>query len=304
MKKYFKASVFILFAFLFLFCNIKKESESDNDTIIEGTVTILVDETLKPIIEDQVQVFESLYNAKISIDAKPEAEIIQSLAKDSSRIAILSRTLTKEELRFFENKKIVPKIKPFAKDAIALIANKNNKDTLIALLDVVNFVQNKNESKIKGLVFDNPNSSTSRYIRELPGVESFPEENIFSFKTNEEVIKYVSENDGIVGVVGVNYLFQPMPSMKQYVDKVNVLNVKKGVDANYFSPTQNNITEGTYPLARDLYIINCQGYAGLGMGFTAFVTGDVGQRIVLKSGLVPVKFPPRKIRIRKKINND
>jgi hypothetical protein len=36
---------------------------------------------------------------------------------------------------------------------------------------------------------------------------------------------------------------------------------------------QNNIAEGTYPLARDLYIINCQGYSGLGMGFPSFVAG-------------------------------
>jgi hypothetical protein len=27
------------------------------------------------------------------------------------------------------------------------------------------------------------------------------------------------------------------------------------------------IAEGKYPLARDLYIVNCQGYSGLGMGF-------------------------------------
>jgi hypothetical protein len=32
----------------------------------EGNVTILVDETLKPIIDDQVAVFESRYDAKIN----------------------------------------------------------------------------------------------------------------------------------------------------------------------------------------------------------------------------------------------
>jgi phosphate transport system substrate-binding protein len=42
-------------------------------------------------------------------------------------------------------------------------------------------------------------------------------------------------------------------------------------------PSQNNLAEGTYPLARDLYIINCQGYSGLGMGFASFVAGDIGQ---------------------------
>jgi phosphate transport system substrate-binding protein len=37
----------------------------------------------------------------------------------------------------------------FATDAIAFIANKNNKDTLIALKDVVNFIQGKSVPSIK-----------------------------------------------------------------------------------------------------------------------------------------------------------
>lgn len=304
MTKYFKIVSVVFFSALFVMCAKKGESKPENDTMLEGTTTILVDETLKPIIEDQVQIFESRYNAKITIVAKSEAEVIQSLVNDTSRIAILSRSLSKEELKFFEKKKITPKIRVFAKDAIALITNKNTKDTLIALQDVIDFIQKKNTSKIKGLVFDNPNSSTKRYFSELVGTKNLSNEGIFSFNTNDEVIKYVAQNDGIIGVVGINTIFEPIPSMKQYVNKINVLDVKNIKGTTYFSPTQNNIAEGTYPLARDLYIVNCQGYAGLGMGFTSFVTSDVGQRIVLKSGLVPATFPSRKILVRKEINND
>jgi phosphate transport system substrate-binding protein len=46
----------------------------------------------------------------------------------------------------------------------------------------------------KRLSFDNPNSSTVRYINDLAGVKN-PYEGCF-FKTNEDVIKYVSENEG------------------------------------------------------------------------------------------------------------
>jgi phosphate transport system substrate-binding protein len=76
----------------------------------------------------------------------------------------------------------------------------------------------------------------------------------------------------------------------------------KGLEAtNYYAPTQNNLAEGTYPLTRDLYLINCQGFSGLGMGFASFIAGDIGQRIVLKSGLLPVQMPGRNIIIRKEI---
>jgi phosphate transport system substrate-binding protein len=108
----------------------------------------------------------------------------------------------------------------------------------------------------------------------------------------------------MIGVVGVNWLSQPNPDMNQFVKEINILSVKSLKDSNYYSPTQNNIAEGKYPLARDLYIINCQGYSGLGMGFASFIAGDIGQRIVLKSGLLPTKIPGRKINIRKEISND
>jgi phosphate transport system substrate-binding protein len=57
-------------------------------------------------------------------------------------------------------------------------------------------------------------------------------------------------------------------------------------------------------LARDLYIINGQGSAGLGMGFASFIAGDIGQRIILKSGLLPVRIPGRKLQIRTGIDNN
>ncbi|MBP6757998.1 MAG: substrate-binding domain-containing protein, partial [Flavobacterium sp.] len=183
-------------------------------------------------------------------------------------------------------------------------SNKRNNDTLIDLKQVIGFMQGKTSSKIKGLVFDNPNSSTVRYMNTLAGIKSIPETGVYSFKTNDEVIKFVAQNDGMIGVLGLNWLTQPLPEMQQYVDQVNVLNVKGISGQNYYAPTQNNIAEGKYPLARDLYIVNGQGYSGLGMGFASFVAGDIGQRIILKSGLMPVRVPGRKIIIRNKISNE
>ncbi len=302
MRNVTRLSGLILSILFFTACN--KSYNANQETILKGNATILVDETLQPIMEDQIEVFESRYEAKINLDAKSENEVIQSLVKDTSSIAVLSRKLNDDEMKVFAARKIIPKITPIAIDAIAFISNGQSKDTLVALSDVLDFMKGKSESKIKGLVFDNPNSSTVRYMNHLAGLSSIPEKGVFSFGTNNEVIKFVSENEGMIGVVGLNWLSQPTPEMQHYVDKVNLLNVKGLKDSNYYAPDQNNIAEGKYPLARDLYIINCQGYSGLGMGFASFVAGDIGQRIILKSGLLPVKVPPRKLVIRKEITND
>ena len=294
----------IFISLLFIMCNQKEQKKADKESILKGSTTIFVDETLSPIMEDQVAVFESNYEAKVKLVSKSESETLISLFKQKSAIAVLTRNLTNEENKIFEQKKITPKITKFATDAIAFISNKSTKDTLIDLKNVVEFMQGKPSSSIRGLVFDNPNSSTVRYMNSLARIQSIPEKGVYSFKTNDEVIKFVAQNKGMIGVVGVNWLFQPMPEMKKFVDMVNVLSVKGLTGENYYAPSQNNIAEGKYPLARDLYIINGQGYSGLGMGFASFVAGDIGQRIILKSGLLPVRIPGRRINVRHGVYNE
>lgn len=297
-----KLCAVVISLFLVISCN--KSTDVNQETILKGNATLHVDATLMPIMEDQVQIFESRYDATIKMNVQSEAEVIQSLVKDTSSIAVLSRKLNADEMKIFANRKIIPKTTPFALDAVALITNSNSSDTLVAIKDVVNFMKGEFSSKIKGLVFDNPNSSTVRYMNKLAGLTSIPQKGVFSFGTNNEVIKFVSQNKGMIGVVGLNWLTQPTPEMQQYVDKVSALSVQGYNQDDFYAPNQNNIAEGKYILARELYIVNCQGFSGLGMGFASFVAGDIGQRIILKSGLLPYKVPPRKLSIRKQISND
>ena len=302
MNSTFKLIVAYCVLFLAISCN--KSADATQETILKGNATLLVDATLMPVMEDQVQIFESRYEATIKMNAQSETEVIQSLVKDTSSIAVLSRKLNADEMKIFANRKIIPKITPIAIDAVALITNKNSNDTLVDIRDVIDFMNGNPSPKIKGLVFDNPNSSTVRYMNTLAGLTSIPQKGVFSFGTNNEVIKFVSQNEGMIGVVGLNWLTQPRPEMQPYVDKVAVLSVKGNNQNDFYAPDQNNIAEGKYPLSRELYIVNCQGFSGLGMGFASFVAGDIGQRIILKSGLLPYKVPPRKLSIRNQISND
>jgi phosphate transport system substrate-binding protein len=293
---------FTLLTLLFFFsCQKKNEGI---DTITEGKATIYVDESILPIIEDEVAVFEAEYNAKLHLVAKSENEIINDLFNDTARIVILTRTLSARELKVIQSKKINAKTRSFATDAVAFIKSKTSKDTLIALQDVIDFLNGKSLPNIKGLVFDNANSSTARYISELSGLQVNNQKNVFSFKTNEEVLQYVAKNNGMVGVIGINWIFQPPLDLQETVDNVNVLGVKGVNKSEYVFPTQDNLAQGKYPLARRLYLVNCQGYPGLGMGFNSFLIGERGQRIILKSGLVPEQIPTRKISIRNTVTKD
>lgn len=287
----------ILMSVSFIFFSCKKNEVTNEESIIKGKATIYVDETITPIVEDEVMVFESKYDAKFSLISKSESEVLNSLFNKEAKIAVVARNLTEEELNIFKRYKIVPKITKFATDGIAFVGSKSSRDTLISLKDVIGFMKGERTSNIKGLVFDNPNSSTVSYMNNLAGLKGLPDKDIYSFKTNNEVLKFVSENNEMVGIVGVNWLSQPDTLMNSVIKNINILNVKGLNREGFYAPSQNNLAEGTYPLVRDLYLVNCQGSSGLGMGFASFIAGDVGQRIVLKSGLLPYKIPPRRLNI-------
>jgi phosphate transport system substrate-binding protein len=301
MKKY---SVVLFIAFFAVTAFIISCNNSNNqETILKGKVAILVDESIQPIVEDVQAVFESKYDATLTLLPKSEKEAILDLANDKAKVIVLSRRLNAEENKLFQQKKIIPRATVFATDAIAFIKNKATNDTIIALSDVIDFMKGK-KNAIKGLVFDNPNSSTVRYMDSLAGISEIPKEGVFSFNTNDEVIRYVEKNPGMIGIVGMNWLSQPKPTSQKIVDNLIVLSVKNTNGKEYVYPSQENIATKAYPLARDLFIINCQGYEGLGMGFSSFISGEIGQRIILKSGLAPIRVPSRKIITRSQIEKE
>jgi phosphate transport system substrate-binding protein len=299
--KIFFASV--LAATAFVSCKKDKEGKTEiEETLTSGKTTIMVDNTIQPVAEDVIAVFHSVYDrAHITQINATETDLVNALLKDSVSVVVLPRMLTAEESVYFKQRAIEPHITQFASDAIAFITNKTAKDTVVNLEEVLKVLKGQSSDKVKKLIFDNPNSSTVKYLLKLAGVDKVPTQNVYSLKTNDEVIRYVHDTPGAIGIVGVNWLSEPSQKMTKYVSGITVLavdNVKidKGVK-KYYMPTQSNIATGSYPLTRKLYVLNYSNRDGLGMGFATYIGAFEGQRIVLKSGLLPVEMPSREVNI-------
>ena len=297
MRKIF-LSAFALF-FVALAC---KQANADSETILSGNLDLLVDETLSPLIEDEVAVFESEYRGRVKLVVLPEKELVLRLVNDTSAVAIMARNLTENERKIFDKRKIIPKVTPFGRDAVVFLRNANNRDSLLSLREMAKFMRGE-ESAIKGIVLDNPNSGTLSKLMEATGVDTIPTANVYSFKTTAEAIRYVSQNDGMVGVVAMNHISQPTASTQAALESISILSVQPVNGGEYIYPSQDALAAGKYPLARDLFVVNCQGYSGLGVGVASFIAGEKGQRIMLKSGLLPIRIPGRNIIIRNEIQN-
>ena len=281
------------------------------DTPTSGNITIGVDESFQPIIESQVNTFESIYKyAQINPHYKPEGAVIEDLINDSTQIAVLSRELTPQEQAVFDQRKIIPRVTKIAIDAVTLIVNNDNPDSLLTM-DQVKDIFSGNIKSWKDLnsesnlgditiVFDNNNSSTSRYVRDSLTADNKLPQNTFAANSHKALIDYVSENKNALGVMGVNWISDFDDStVVGFLNRIKVIGISKDPNPvtteSYYQPYQAYIAQGAYPLRRFLYIVSTEGRAGLGTGFVSFVAGDKGQRIILKSGLVPATMPVRVI---------
>jgi phosphate transport system substrate-binding protein len=292
-------------AFVFS-CKKEAGNTTANETMVAGKTTILVDNTIQPIVEDILAVYHHVYDrATISQVNKSESEIVKLLLDGSAAVAVLPRKLTAQEEASFKSKNMRADATEIGTDAIALIANKRAADTVVNLEEIIKVLQGKPSAKVKQLVFDDAGSSTIQHLLKVAGVASVPASNVYALKSNEEVIKFVHDNNGAIGVIGLNWVVQAPQSLTKYVENVQVLgvdNVKKDKTAKvYYKPSQSNIATGSYPLTRKLYVLNYQGKIGLGMGFATFASAPEGQRIILKSGLLPVTIPVREMEVRNEL---
>ncbi|QXV65917.1 substrate-binding domain-containing protein [Mucilaginibacter sp. 21P] len=279
----------------------KKQDKKQLDGFVTGTANFSADESFSPIVNEELFVFRGIFrDANPVITYKPETGVISDLLNDKTRVAILSRTLDTTESGVLKRRELVPDVNKFAIDAVALIVNQASNDTTISVNEIKQMLRGEAKAN-KSIVFDNPNSSLVRYLKALAGTTEFKQKNIYALSSNKEVIKYVSTHTDAIGITGFSWLNDPDQDYAAAVDKVKIMGVKdessKTAPNEYFKPSQTTLVEQSYPLSRSLYIIDCTGRKGLGAGFASFLASERGQRIILKSGLLPDSLPPREINI-------
>ncbi len=280
------------------------------DSPTQGFIRIAVDESLRPLLEAEVSVFEALYKrADIETHYLPEAEALDALLNDSARLAVVTRRFTQEEKDYFKTLKITPTELDVALSAVALIVHRNNRDTLISMDQLRGLLQGKigkwsdlggsNNAGIE-IVFDNPNSGLIRHLKDsVAKVDALPQGNTFAVENNEGVIDYVSQNENALGLIGLEWISDKDDSLSNsFLKRIRVMGVSD--DSIHFKPYQAYLALKHYPLARRITILSREARAGLGSGFMAFVASERGQRIVLKAGLVPITMPLRVVEVNRR----
>lgn len=290
-----------------------QKQAGDGQTLYSGSIKIAVDESLRPIMEEELQVYLALTpEAEVTPIYCSEVEAINLLLQDSVRLAIANRRLSDKELASFHTRKFFPESIRMAVSGIALITNLENEDSLITVGqfrqiltgEVKSWKELYPTSRLGDLnvVFDNPNSGTIHYAIDSICKGEPLASNLTALKSNEEVIEYVSKTPNALGVIGANWVGNAADSTHlTFNESVKVMSVSNSGHAtvgNSYKPYQAYLALREYPLVHDVFILINDPRSALPTGLMTFLTSDKGQRIILKSGIVPATQPVRLVNVK------
>lgn len=294
----------------------------NSDTATSGTMTLVCDNSFQNIMEQEIEVFEYQYpEAHILARYAPEKVAMDSLLQLNTKTIVIPRDITKEEVAKLKRNRLLAKSKKIAVDAVALIVNPKNPVDILSVGEISeiltgeltewNKIQPTDLGEIK-VVFDNGMSSTVQYMRDsLMNGKSFGA-NVFAQDSIQGVFDAVKAMPTAIGIVGVTWLNTDLNSTETPVElraaqlesddptqvesfdtAVKVIKVRRDDDIRAVQPYQQYIYDGSYPLFRQIYMITVGANGGLNHGFFSFVTGKIGQKIILRTGICPAVISPQ-----------
>ncbi len=291
-----KRAIWALFSAGIVFWGCDKQPEN---TPTHGSTKVVADETLYPVVDALEKAFEHSYpNTTVEVTYLPEATAFQHFY-DSTTVIVSARKLTEKETAYFTQKTLNPRTAILANDAIALLVNPNNPDSNLTCEQALQIFKGQvldwkqlsstNKNGSLSLVFDNQASSTVSYILSKTGQVALPA-NSYAQQTTEAVVDYVAKHPGALGIIGYVWLSDyDDPQCKKLLAKIKVAAISKCEDSDGipYKPFAQNIQDGLYPFSRQVFVINRETSNGTGTGFTAFMAGELGQRIISKTGILP-----------------
>lgn len=297
-----------LVSLLLVSCQERDKTGKVLDTITTGEISIAVEEGYKPVIASCIDVFDSIYRtAKINPRYVSEGEAINALIQDSVQVIVVGRQLAAKEIEYFQSRGFMPPTTPIAYDALAIVLNPENMDTVLTIQQVKDLFLGKitewkeinPKSKLgkAQIVFDNPGSGTLRFVRDSVLGGQDIASTASAVRTNEQVIEYVAKNKSAIGIISANWISDTDDvGVQKFLRAIRIADVAKEAGKVGYGPYQAFLATGDYPFKRTIYIINGQGRRnGLGAGFASYLAKD-GQRIILKDGLLPANAVTRLVK--------
>jgi phosphate transport system substrate-binding protein len=265
------------------------------DMFDRGMIHISCDESFKPVIDEEVKVYEALYpNTKIIVHYKPEAECLKDFAVDSIRMIIATRGYSESEKIFMvDSMHVGPDKLVIARDLIAVIVNPAVKDSFFTMQEIKDLLTGKSNKNLIPVFDGTRATSTVRFMLDSVLRRQNFGKNVQAAQSSVAVIDYVSKTPNAIGFVGYGWVGNEEDTTQlSYMKKVKTAYVESTDSAGfYIKPSQYFIYTNSYPMVRDLVYTLKEKHQGLGHGFAHFLYTMQGQLIFRRAYLMPVILP-------------
>jgi phosphate transport system substrate-binding protein len=282
---------------LLLFGCADVEELRSRDSANEGTIYISADEAFRPVIEEQIRVYEALHpKTKIIARYKSEAECWNDLMEDTIRMVIVTKKITEEEAAYYNDSLgIYPQSGQVAWDAVALVVNRQAPDSVFTMADVKAILKGNSRLPYKPVFDGTRATSTVRYaLDSILAGESMDLQRVTAARSSREVVEYISNHPGYIGFTGVSWVGNPEDTAQlRLLKKVRIawLSCRTCPDSSFTKPMQEEILTNRYPYTRGIFYVIKEKHTGLGTAFVNFMKSDQGQLIFRRAYLVPAWRP-------------
>ncbi len=269
---------------------------------VSGNISSVGSDTLNNLMTLWAESFKAKYpNIKVQIEGKGSSTAPPALIEGTAQFGPMSREMKSTEIDAFE-KKYGYKPTPIkvAIDALAVYVHKDNPLQGLTLQQVDGIFSTTRKTGGKnattwgqvGLTGDwankpfslygrNSASGTYGFFKEVALAKGDYRPTVKEQPGSSSVVQGVSSDLGGIGYSGIGYKTSGVKA------------IGLGKDAGKFSePTYENALNGSYPLARFLYIyVNKapdQPMDNLSKEFIRFILSKEGQQIVVKDGYYPL----------------
>lgn len=270
---------------------------------------MMTSEDVFPVIDLQVQDFTRIYKeAKVTNLRTSTRDAIVQLLNDSVKLIVSSRELNAEEKNAVQKNELDVASTKIAYDGVAVIVNSQNTITDITVDDLRAILTGRKE-RWKGIAGSNlssavvtgigdRNSGVYEYIKHRVANDSSFGKNTQTFDSTESIIGFVRKYPNAIGFVGLSWLSGEHDGIKVLnIGDPNFKSDSTKTELEFFSPHPANIYRNFYPLGRAIFIYVHNAGHGVALGFSSFAAGNIGQKIIVKNGLVPATLPVRLVQL-------
>lgn len=268
-----------------------------DDIPTKGDVLILVEEDFRSIMEAEILAFENTYaEAHVRVRYLPQAELLKAMLNDSVRAVFTTCLPGAEQEAYFRTRSLSPDVVPVLTDGIAAVTAILPETKSVSVDSIRSGLTGAGDHLV---VFDGTGTGVVRTVVDsLFGGDPSSVRNASAVPGVDSLVHRVAASPGIVGLLAFSRISDlDDPRCRALRANVALCAVSPSGNGPAVMPNQSTLADGSYPLRRTLYALVTEGRSGLGTGFVSFVAGHKGQRIILKSGLAPVRVPAREVEI-------